>query len=256
MADVWADPYFGQGDKVKLLVALCIADCANSDTGLAWPAIEKVANKARTSIRGAQEAVRLLEKDGKLEIQTAKGPHGTNLYRITPRTACTLDANLLNTPPHSVHPAQRAPRKRAAEKPAEKPALDCTQSIRNGKEQEGIISLPPASPVGVTEGKDSAMIPTTPQSKRIASLFHRRLTTAWSEKEIEAYRKIGTVHEDDLAALERYYKAERLKGDDGIHRRDLATFLNHFSGELDRARAYQPPKPQLLKGLEGIRMQQ
>lgn len=34
----------------------------------------------------------------------------------------------------------------------------------------------------------------------------------------------------------RYTEAERAKGDDGRHRRDLLTFLNNFTGELDRAR--------------------
>lgn len=135
MADVWADPYYGQGDKVKLLVALAIADSANSDTGLAWPSLETLCSKARTSIRGAQDALRQLKADGKLEIEVGKGRNGTNLYRMSPRTVCIPAEETQITPPHSLHPATAAPRKRAAEKAAEKaadfPAAVCTQSIRN-----------------------------------------------------------------------------------------------------------------------------
>jgi len=106
----------------------------------------------------------------------------------------------------------------------------------NGKESK---------PRGVTEGKGSDRIPTTEQSKRIAAMFHRRLTTAWSEDEVAAYRKIGTIEPDDLSALESYYKTERAKGDDGRQRRDLKTFLNNYAGEIDKARAanFTPPEP-------------
>lgn len=41
--------------------------------------------------------------------------------------------------------------------------------------------------------------------------------------------------------IERYYKHERARG--GYHRRDIATFLNHYPGELDRARAYCESHP-------------
>lgn len=79
-----------------------------------------------------------------------------------------------------------------------------------------------------------------PIAVRLGALFNRRPDTAWGEDEAKAYRKIPPISEDDFVKLERYYKAERAKGDDGIHRRDLATFLNNFSGELDRARAHKP----------------
>jgi|ERR1043166_351722 hypothetical protein len=85
------------------------------------------------------------------------------------------------------------------------------------------------------------MTPTTEPAKRIATLFHRRLTTPWSTKEIAAYKKLyksGCFNElDDLRLIECYYIFQRKK-DDGLHRRDLATFLNNFHGELDRAREW------------------
>lgn len=93
-------------------------------------------------------------------------------------------------------------------------------------------------------------IPTTPHALRIAALFHRRPTTPWSEKEYTAFRRIAAISDEDMDAIERYYAAERAKGDDGRHRRDLKTFLNNFNGELDRARMPDaaPRKPDPLSG--------
>lgn len=88
----------------------------------------------------------------------------------------------------------------------------------------------------------SDTLPTSPHAQRISALFSRRLTTAWGEREILAYKalvKRGAVTDDALDALEAYYLNERSKGQDGRHRRDLATFLNNFDGELDRANAHQ-----------------
>lgn len=110
------------------------------------------------------------------------------------------------------------------EKENEPPKKKGKQPQLNGIEHTG----------GITEGKGKSMIPTTPQSKRVADIFHRRHTTAWSEKEIAAYKKLKTIPETDLAAVEDYYKSGAM-----YLRRDLLTFLNNFSGELDRARAWQ-----------------
>jgi len=60
------------------------------------------------------------------------------------------------------------------------------------------------------------------------------------DKEIRAYRDLGEIETADLVLVESYYTAERKKPD-GVHRRDLGTFLNNFAGELDRARAATQP---------------
>lgn len=76
--------------------------------------------------------------------------------------------------------------------------------------------------------------------QRLCKLFRRRLTTPWSEKESKAFRTVGKeITHEDIGCIERYYESEREKGDNGIHRRDLQTFLNNFPGELDRARAWE-----------------
>jgi hypothetical protein len=96
---------------------------------------------------------------------------------------------------------------------------------------------PPSAPPAAGHGQDGNL-PTSDQAKFIANLFNRRLTTAWTEKERKAFRKIGVIEMDDLFLIGRYYAAERARGDEGCHRRDLSTFLNNFQGELDRARLH------------------
>ena len=83
-------------------------------------------------------------------------------------------------------------------------------------------------------------VPTTEISKRIADLFGRSHATPWSESEIKSYKAAGRIQIADLELIERYYASERAKGEKGLHRRDLGTFLNNFAGELDRARAKAP----------------
>lgn len=82
MAAIWADSYYGQKDKTKLLVALAIADSARSEDGRAWPGIEFIARKSRCSGRAVQLAIQEMEKDGKLTIERRRGPHETNAYLL------------------------------------------------------------------------------------------------------------------------------------------------------------------------------
>lgn len=95
------------------------------------------------------------------------------------------------------------------------------------------------------------MTPTTEPAKRIAALFRRRLTTHWSDKEVKTYRQLvkrGCFEPlDDLELIERYYAAERRKGERGMHRRDLCTFVNNFTGELDRANEWNRTHPKERK---------
>lgn len=87
----------------------------------------------------------------------------------------------------------------------------------------------------------AAGVPQSDGAQAIGRLFKRRSDTPWAGKEIVALRAIeasGELTPENMTLLELYYAAERKKGDAGIHRRDLCTFLNNFAGELDRARAH------------------
>ncbi len=94
------------------------------------------------------------------------------------------------------------------------------------------------------------MITTTEIPDRIARLFNRRPLTPWSEKEVRRYKQLVKdkvlTGVNDLELIERYYVYQR-KRENGIHRRDLYTFLNNFSGELDRARAWDEEIRERLK---------
>ncbi len=52
-----------------------------------------------------------------------------------------------------------------------------------------------------------------------------------------------------LELIGRYYVYQR-KRENGIHRRDLYTFLNNFAGELDRAQAWDEDMRERLKRKE------
>ena len=115
-----------------------------------------------------------------------------------------------------------------------------------------------AKPKGVVEGKNSDRVPSSEQSKRIAAMFHRRLTTAWSKKEVESYRSLGIIDPEDLALMEDYYKAP-MPPDADYRRRDLLTCINNWQGEVDRARKWAasralPTKPAASYYLPGVGM--
>lgn len=97
---------------------------------------------------------------------------------------------------------------------------------------------------GITDGKkQSGMVPTTDQSRRIAAIFHRRLDTEWNDREVRAYKKLGAIPEDDLSAVEHYYAANWPPDRDAnILRHDLLTFLNNFQGEVGRAIIHRSAK--------------
>lgn len=96
---------------------------------------------------------------------------------------------------------------------------------------------PTPNPADGGRGGGLDNLPTAPESIKISELFHRRPSTKWSAKEIKAYKAIPREALADLDLVCQYTEAERLKGEQGRHRRDLLTFLNNFTGELDRARA-------------------
>lgn len=74
---------------------------------------------------------------------------------------------------------------------------------------------------------------------RINKLFNRRDTTAWSPKETTRLKEIskrpGVLEE--LEEIEKLYNSGYQ-----YRRRDIITFLNNFTTELDRSRSQAPKK--------------
>ncbi len=98
----------------------------------------------------------------------------------------------------------------------------------------------------------SANVPTSSTAVRIAAVLHRRPDTPWNEKkEIEPFRRMSkTVKDEDLTLVERYYAVNWPPRTSVNHlRHDLATLINNWQGEVDRARIWceahpkkQPPR--------------
>lgn len=88
---------------------------------------------------------------------------------------------------------------------------------------------------------------TSEGAKRIAAIMHRQLTTCWTQKEVKTYKALCPIPEEDLAVVERYYRVLwPPRTGVNILRHDIATLLNNWPGEVDRARIWcekHPPKP-------------
>lgn len=104
--------------------------------------------------------------------------------------------------------------------------------------------------------KNSARTPTSQAAQRIAAIFHRQLSTKWSEKEIKVFRQLvkdGCFDVlDGLGQIERCYKMQwPPRREKNILRHDLMTFLNNYQTEVDRATAWceshpLKPKPRVI----------
>lgn len=101
-------------------------------------------------------------------------------------------------------------------------------------------------------------LPKGPISLRIHALYRRRPGTHWDPKEVKALKalvKQGVFATPaamaDLELVERFYAAQRARGSEGIHRRELLTFLNRYRGEVDKARDWEdrskPRRPRAAK---------
>jgi hypothetical protein len=83
--------------------------------------------------------------------------------------------------------------------------------------------------------------------------MHRQATTQWNEKkEIKGFRVLSKqICEGDMQLIERYYKANWPPKTGHNHlRHDLATLINNWAGEVDRARIWceaHPLKPKPRK---------
>lgn len=206
----------------NLLVMLALADYAN-DLGESYPATATLARKARLSERQTQRVLRSLEEAGEIVVLKNQGRNGTNLYRILGLQG-SLEGGVKMSPRQNVGGDIQGQKGVTPTSP--KPSLEPSIGVGGAGEATSKPSKLPASPM----------------AKRLAGLYHRRLTTEWSDKEIKAFKKLRLdldVDGEDLGLIEEYYEAERAKGADGNHRRDLLTFLNNYPGELDRARAWK-----------------
>lgn len=101
--------------------------------------------------------------------------------------------------------------------------------------------LPPKPPALPSLGLEVETTPSpiSPEQAEIGSWFNRRPTTPWSEKELKAWAKVPKpIDPDDWQALRWFYTQSGC----GYLRRDIQTLLNNWSGEIDRAKNFQPDR--------------
>jgi hypothetical protein len=120
MTAVWDEATELEG--TSLLVALCIADHAQDESGEAWPSVARICARVRRSERAVFRALETIEEAGWVERITRPGQ--SNVYRLHRPTPATSDT-----------PAESAPLSPAS------PTPDASVTP----------PLPPASPITIKE---------------------------------------------------------------------------------------------------------
>jgi hypothetical protein len=97
-------------------------------------------------------------------------------------------------------------------------------------------------------------LPTKTEAQvRAEKLFRRRLTTPWGAAELRAWKANRSAIEastpEDWQVLEAFYAFEETSRHVVYRRQDLATLLNNWSGEIDKARDFQRNGPKLKPGV-------
>ena len=91
-----------------------------------------------------------------------------------------------------------------------------------------------------------------PLQVRAEKLFRRRESTPWGSAEVKAYRAnapvIEATAEEDWKALEQFYAFRETDTLVVYRRQDLATLLNNWAGEVDKAREFLRTGPKLKPG--------
>ena len=113
-----------------------------------------------------------------------------------------------------------------------------TISITRETIKGGFIDTYKGKTMSETEKKRVKVERNTPIMERIGLWFERKPATLWSVYEFEALTALGQISDEDMAPLENYYVNFVVEKDNDRRRRDVATLLNNWQSELDRARGW------------------
>lgn len=102
------------------------------------------------------------------------------------------------------------------------------------------------SPIGKGKGKgagkgEGETREPSPLQIRIGKLLGRRESTVWSDKELDALKKIKEPTDEEWEQIEKFYAADIPKDD--FRRTTMQVLLNNWTGELDKARIYSMQNP-------------
>lgn len=206
--------------------------------------IEKRGPEGRDAVR---KAMAELQAAGYAELRTVQRPKGA----LSGREWVIYESRDYRQPenPSFGKPLQSIDHKKCQSddnlktRPSENPTVE---ESADSNTKEKVIRTEsktdsPLTPMGEEGGKESTK-PVSEEARAIATLFHRKPSARWNTKEIRTFKdgvKRGVITLENIATIRPYHEAEVAKGKDGRHRRDIATFLHNFDGELDRARADQ-----------------
>lgn len=192
------------------------ANCDKLDDGYFYSTIKNVEDNTGLSSRQQRALVKTLKDIGLIDIQL-KGLPAKRYIKINEEALILHIKMLQNVTTRSDKTAQ----------------LDATKCNINNNNKE-IINK--SNNKYTYEQRQSIIA-------RLSALYHRRQSTAWSDKEIKALDKV--LERDDvlqeLDDIEDFYI-----GGYRYRRRDILTLLNNWTTELDRAAnriEEQPPKP-------------
>jgi hypothetical protein len=131
----------------------------------------------------------------------------------------------------------QAPEKRRAEKNREEQSR--AEQLAGGAGGRQRAAKPKAGATLPAEQPE----PVRSRMLAIGALKHRETSTAWGANELEAFRaqRLDSLSEEDftaqLAPLAGYYAAVIPREKD-FRRRELLTLLNHWAGEIDKAKEW------------------
>ena len=211
---VWKDEYYTEKDKTKLLVALAIADCADGN-GYAFPGVEYIAKKSRSTARFVQIVCRELQTDGKLEIQAGKGRNGTNLYRLLgvkldhPAGKPISDKVVKPFQGEAISGRNRVTAEVTARLPAEV-APQITQTVRNHQEPSGSV-------------RKQNITMSLVEFDQFWKIYPRKVG---KEHAREAWLKAKVTFEECRPTIEAWAKSEDWQKDGGRFCPHAATWLN------------------------------
>lgn len=111
----------------------------------------------------------------------------------------------------------------------------------------GAAKLDPYKTGDIRRLKAMKALANTPDMVRIGSWFKRKATTLWNcQDTLILFPILDNLEPEDMELMERYYTS-----DYQYLRRDVATLLNNWESELDRAREWGDKNPTATKDSEG-----
>lgn len=168
------------------------------------------------------------------KLATFRGTNKGTVASLTTTGIFSVSAEQRNGPRNSPITDQGTGQQQASNRPA---TTNHTDTLIHGHTEH--TDTPQEAAGEAAPKKRTARLPTTEASIKISEFYRRRATTQWQAKEMAAFKAIPKDALDELDLVLKYEASERARGKEGWHKRDLATFLNQYMTELDRARDWE-----------------